>query len=115
MAILHKPALLIADEPTSSLDVITQAEVLRLLARLNRELGMAILYISHDLLSIAGFCNRVAILSEGRIVEFADTDSIFHAPKHPYTQKLIGALPAIPRPRVVPVRRAMLTTVQGVA
>jgi peptide/nickel transport system ATP-binding protein len=115
MAILHKPALLIADEPTSSLDVISQAEVLSLLARLNRELGMAILYISHDLLSIAGFCNRVAILSEGRIVEFADTDSIFHAPKHPYTQKLIGALPAIPRPRVVPVRRAMLTTVQGVA
>jgi len=115
MAILHKPALLIADEPTSSLDVISQAEVLRLLERLNQELGMAILYISHDLLSIAGFCNRVAILSGGRIVEFADTDLVFHAPNHPYTQKLIGALPAIPRPRVVPVRRAMLTTVQGVA
>jgi ABC-type dipeptide/oligopeptide/nickel transport system ATPase component len=59
--------------------------------------------------------NRVAILSDGRIVEFAETDLVFHAPNHPYTQKLIGALPALPRPRVVPVRRAMLTTVQGVA
>jgi ABC-type dipeptide/oligopeptide/nickel transport system ATPase component len=115
MAILHKPSLIIADEPTSSLDVISQAEVLRLLARLNRDLGMAILYISHDLLSIAGFCNRVAILSGGRIVEFAETDSIFNSPQHPYTQKLIGAIPAPPRFRVVPARPAMLTTIKGVA
>jgi ABC-type dipeptide/oligopeptide/nickel transport system ATPase component len=115
MAILHRPALLIADEPTSSLDVISQAEVLRLLSRLNQELGMAMLYISHDLLSIAGFCNRVAILCDGRIVELAETDSIFYSPQHPYTKKLIGAMPAPPRPRVVPVRRAMLTSIQGVA
>jgi len=115
MAILHNPALLIADEPTSSLDVISQAEVLRLLARVNCDLNMAILYISHDLLSIANFCDRVAILCGGRIVEFAEPDSIFHSPQHPYTQKLIGALPALPRSRVVPVRRALLTTVQGVA
>src|SRR5438874_9558139 len=78
MAILHRPALLIADEPTSSLDVISQAEVLRLLARLNQELGMAVLYISHDLLSIAGICDRVAILHEGRIVEFRETEAVFH-------------------------------------
>jgi ABC-type dipeptide/oligopeptide/nickel transport system ATPase component len=96
MAILHNPALLIADEPTSSLDVISQAEVLKLLARLNRELGMAILYISHDLLSIAGFCNRVAILLDGRVVEFGDTDKIFEAPAHPYTQELIGCIPMAP-------------------
>jgi len=96
MAILHRPDLLIADEPTSSLDVISQSEVLSLLSRLNRELGMAILYISHDLLSIAGFCNRVAILCEGRIVEFADTSSIFDSPAHPYTQKLIAAMPVAP-------------------
>ena len=96
MAILHSPDLLIADEPTSSLDVISQAEVLGLLARLNRELGMAILYISHDLLSIAGFCSRVAILCEGRIVEFADTNAIFDSPVHPYTQKLIGSIPVAP-------------------
>ena len=93
MAVLHQPALLIADEPTSSLDLISQADVLRLLSRLNQELGMGILFISHDLLSIAGFCDRVAILHQGRIVEFAETDAIFEAPEHPYTQALIGALP----------------------
>jgi ABC-type dipeptide/oligopeptide/nickel transport system ATPase component len=93
MAVLHYPGLLIADEPTSSLDLISQAEVLRLLSRLNRELGMGVLYISHDLMSIAGFCDRVAILHEGRIVEFAETDAVFERPEHPYTQALIGALP----------------------
>lgn len=93
MAVLHYPGLLIADEPTSSLDLISQADVLRLLSRLNRELGMGILYISHDLLSIAGFCDRVAILHEGRIVEFGETEAVFEAPEHPYTQALIGALP----------------------
>jgi len=93
MAVLHSPGLLIADEPTSSLDLISQAEVLGLLSRLNRELGMGILYISHDLMSIAGFCDRVAILHQGRIVEFADTNAVFEAPEHPYTQALIGALP----------------------
>jgi peptide/nickel transport system ATP-binding protein len=92
MAILHKPALLIADEPTSALDVISQSEVLRLLGRLNRELGMAILYISHDLLSISNLCHRVAILHEGRIVECATASSIFEAPQHVYTQQLIGAV-----------------------
>ncbi len=92
MAILHYPRLLIADEPTSSLDAISQADILRLLSRLNRQLGMGILYISHDLLSIAGFCGRVAILHEGRIVEFAETDAVFDTPRHPYTQELIGAV-----------------------
>jgi peptide/nickel transport system ATP-binding protein len=97
MAILHRPALLIADEPTSSLDLISQAEVLRLLSRLSRTLGMGILYISHDLLSIAGFCHRVAILHEGRIVEFAGTAAVFERPEHPYTRQLIAALPIPPR------------------
>jgi len=93
MAVLHYPSLLIADEPTSSLDLIAQADVLRLLSRLNREMGMSILYISHDLLSIAGFCDRVAILNEGRIVEFAETSAIFETPEHPYTRALIQAMP----------------------
>lgn len=94
MAILHHPSLLVADEPTSSLDLISESEVLRLFSRLNRELGMGILYISHNLLSIAGFCDRVAILHEGQIVEFAPTARVFRAPEHPYTRKLIAALPA---------------------
>jgi len=96
MAVLHRPALLIADEPTSALDVITQSEILGLFARLNRELATAILYISHDLLSVASICHRIAILHEGDIVECGSTENILESPQHPYTQKLIAALPAIP-------------------
>jgi peptide/nickel transport system ATP-binding protein len=97
MAVLHRPALLIADEPTSALDVITQAEILELFARLNRELGTAILYISHDLLSVASICHRIAILNEGDIVECARTEQIFESPQHPYTCRLVGALPQRPK------------------
>jgi ABC-type glutathione transport system ATPase component len=97
MAILHQPALLVADEPTSSLDLISQGEVLSLLGRLNRELGMGVLYISHDLLSIAGFCDRVAILHGGRIVEFRETEAVFEEPAHPYTKELIGTVAGISR------------------
>jgi ABC-type dipeptide/oligopeptide/nickel transport system ATPase component len=94
MAILHRPALLIADEPTSALDTITQSEILTLFSRLNRELEMAILYISHDLLSVAALCHRVAILRDGEIVECDEPDAIFESPRHPYTQRLIAALPS---------------------
>jgi ABC-type dipeptide/oligopeptide/nickel transport system ATPase component len=94
MAILHRPALLIADEPTSALDTITQSEILSLFSRLNRELNMAILYISHDLLSVAALCHRVAILRDGEIVECDGPEAIFDSPRHPYTQRLIAALPS---------------------
>ena len=93
MAILHRPSLLIADEPTSALDVITQAEILNLFRTLNREQKIAILYISHDLLSVASLCNRVAILEGGRLVEIGCTEQIFRAPQHPYTQRLVAAMP----------------------
>src|SRR5438874_6781595 len=93
MAILHRPSLLIADEATSALDTITQSEILRLFAQLNRELGMGILYISHDLLSVAGLCHRVAILRDGEIVECDSPDVIFDSPHHAYTQRRIAALP----------------------
>jgi ABC-type dipeptide/oligopeptide/nickel transport system ATPase component len=96
MAILHRPSLLIADEPTSALDTITQAEILKLLARLNRELNMGILYISHDLLSVATLCHRAAILYEGQIVESASPQQIFASPRHEYTQRLVDALPREP-------------------
>lgn len=96
MAILHRPALLIADEPTSALDIITQSEILQLFGTLNRQLGMAILYISHDLLSVASFCHRIAILHEGEIVECGPTELIFQNPSHPYTRRLIDALPTKP-------------------
>jgi ABC-type glutathione transport system ATPase component len=96
MAILHRPALLIADEATSALDVITQSEILELFARLNRETGMSILYISHDLPSVAGICQRIAILHEGEIVESGPTRQIFTSPVHPYTRRLMAALPQVP-------------------
>jgi ABC-type dipeptide/oligopeptide/nickel transport system ATPase component len=93
MAIIHRPSLLIADEATSALDVITQSEILALFARLKQQTGMGILYISHDLPSVAGICHRIAILHEGAIVECAPTERIFKNPQHPYTQRLISALP----------------------
>jgi ABC-type glutathione transport system ATPase component len=96
MAVLHRPSLLIADEPTSALDVITQSEILGLFARLNRELRTAILYISHDLLSVASICQRIAILHQGEIVECGQTENILESAQHPYTQKLIAALPQTP-------------------
>jgi peptide/nickel transport system ATP-binding protein len=93
MAIMHRPALLIADEATSALDVITQSEILALFRELNRSTGMAILYISHDLASVAGICDRIAILHAGEIVECGPTEQIFTNPQHDYTQKLMAALP----------------------
>jgi ABC-type dipeptide/oligopeptide/nickel transport system ATPase component len=95
MAIMHRPALLIADEATSALDVITQSEILALFRELNRSSGMAILYISHDLASVAGICDRIAILHEGTIVESGTTAQIFSQPRHEYTQRLMAALPRL--------------------
>ena len=96
MSLLHDPKLLLADEPTSALDVITQKEVLALLRRMTAERGMATLFISHDLLAVAAFAERVAILDRGSIVEEAPTREIFLRPQHAYTRQLIAALPANP-------------------
>ena len=96
LAIMHRPALLIADEPTSALDAITQAAVLRLFSDLNRSLGTAMLFISHDLLSVAAIGNRVDILHEGKIVESGPPARIFRSPAHPFTKQLVAALPSIP-------------------
>lgn len=96
MAVLHRPALLIADEATSALDVITQSEILALFRELNRSSGMAVLYISHDLASVAGVCDRVSILHAGRIVESGATSSVLLRPQHEYTQRLMAALPKFP-------------------
>lgn len=99
MAVLHRPGLLIADEPTSALDAITQAEVLQLLKQINREMKMAVLFISHDLLSIASLCSRAAILEKGVIVESGPIQQIFRNPVHPYTRALLQALPqGLPTP-----------------
>jgi peptide/nickel transport system ATP-binding protein len=115
MAVLHRPPLLIADEPTSALDIITQSEVLGLFARLNRELSTAILYISHDLLSVASICQRIAILHEGDIVECGSTESILESPQHPYTQKLMAALPQRPAPAGALKAKLVRQTANGLA
>jgi oligopeptide transport system ATP-binding protein len=87
------PALLIADEPTTALDVTIQAQVLALIRRLARELGMAVLLVSHDLGIVSQMCHRVLVMYAGRIVEEAPVATIFRAPAHPYTRALIACLP----------------------
>lgn len=93
LATLHKPAVLLADEATSALDAITQAAVLNLFRELNRATGTAMLFISHDLLTVASISHRVAILHEGRIVETGTPEQIFCAPVHHFTQELVRAMP----------------------
>jgi ABC-type dipeptide/oligopeptide/nickel transport system ATPase component len=93
MAMLHQPPLLIADECTSALDLITQKEVLNIFRKLSREMGTGILFISHDLLTVSALCRRMAILHKGALVEVGSTKEILRCPQHPYTQELIKALP----------------------
>ena len=97
MSILHRPPLIIADEPTSALDLITQSEILQLFSQLSRKLGMSILYISHDLLSVATISQRVAVMEQGAIVECRPTADIFRNPTHAYTRRLVSALPLVPQ------------------
>lgn len=95
LALVHRPRLIIADEPTSALDLITQQEILRLFRRISDDYGTALLFISHDLTSVAQICDRVAILYEGEIIETGPTAEVFAHPRHPYAQRLIGALPRL--------------------
>ncbi len=93
MAISCNPALLIADEPTTGLDVTTQKVVMDLLAGLAAERGMAIILITHDLGLAARYCRRIVVMEKGRLVEQADALALFHAPRHPYTKRLVAASP----------------------
>ncbi len=92
MATLHRPRLLIADEATSALDAVTQSETLELFRKLNRELGMAMLFISHDLLAVASLCSRIAILRQGHIAESGPTTEMFHSPRTEDTRALLQAV-----------------------
>jgi ABC-type dipeptide/oligopeptide/nickel transport system ATPase component len=89
IAVMHNPALLVADEPTSALDVVTHMELLSMLVTLNHEMGTSVLFISHDLQSVASICKRVAILHDGEIVECGRIESVLQWPQHPYTQRLL--------------------------
>lgn len=95
MALGCNPSILIADEPTTALDVIVQAQVLSVMKELRSRLDVAMILISHDLSIIAETCNKVAIMYAGKIVEYGDTVAIFKEPLHPYTQKLITAFPSV--------------------
>ncbi|MCB0061903.1 MAG: ABC transporter ATP-binding protein [Caldilineaceae bacterium] len=97
MALSCRPALLIADEPTTALDVTTQAQILTLMRNLQDELGMAIIFITHDLGVIAQMVDFVVVMYLGRVVEAADVDTIFYNPQHPYTQSLLRSIPRLGR------------------
>ncbi len=98
-ALAGQPEVLIADEPTTALDVTIQAQILDLLAQLRRETGMALVLISHDLGVVADMCDRVCVMYAGRIMEEAPTSSLFARPAHPYAAGLLGALPPLAGPR----------------
>ncbi len=95
MALITKPELLIADEPTTALDVTVQAQILELIKKMQQDLGMAVILISHDLGVVAGFCDRVLIMYAGRVAEMAPTDRLYYHPKHPYNRALQKSIPAL--------------------
>jgi oligopeptide transport system ATP-binding protein len=95
MALITRPDLLIADEPTTALDVTVQAQILELIKKMQNDLGMAVILISHDLGVVSGFCDRVLVMYAGQIVESAATDDLFYRPLHPYNQALQKSRPAL--------------------
>ncbi len=103
MAVVNKPRLLIADEPTTALDVTVQAQILRLLRTLQEEHGLSMLFISHDLAVTAQTANRVAVMQRGRVVEMGTAADIFQHPQHPYTQTLLAAVPTMSTDRAKPL------------
>jgi peptide/nickel transport system ATP-binding protein len=103
MALMHRPRLLIADEPTTALDVTVQAQVLNLLRELQRQHGLAMLFISHDLAVVGQVASRVAVMRSGEIVETGPSQRILTAPDHPYTRSLLAAVPTLATDRSKPL------------
>ena len=110
MGLANAPAILIADEPTTALDVTVQAQILELLADLNRELGTAIVMITHNMGVVAGLCSRVIVMYAGQIVEQGPVEQIFENPQHPYTWSLLKSIP-----RVDALRHERLRSIEGIA
>jgi len=110
MGLSNAPQILIADEPTTALDVTVQAQILELLGDLNRELGTAIIMITHNMGVVAGLCSRVIVMYAGQIVEQGPVDQIFEKPQHPYTWSLLRSIP-----RVDALRHERLRSIEGIA
>ena len=108
MGLANEPSLLIADEPTTALDVTVQAQIIQLLRQLNRELGTAIMLITHNMALVASLCSRVAVMYAGRVVEEGPIEQIFQHPQHPYTWSLLRSVP-----RVDEARRSRLISITG--
>jgi len=109
MAVAGRPKVLIADEPTTALDVTVQAQILDLLRALQRDYGMAMIFITHDLGVVAEFCDQVIVMYAGRIAEQAGVHELFRTPRHPYTHGLIRSIPAVDTPS-----KSMLPVIEGV-
>jgi peptide/nickel transport system ATP-binding protein len=109
LALAGEPRLIVADEPTTALDVSIQAQIISLLKRLCREHGAAVMLVTHDMGVIAETCDRVAVMYAGRIVEIGPVAAVIHAPAHPYTAGLMGSIPAMDedRPRLLQIDGAM--------
>ena len=111
IALACEPKLLIADEPTTALDVTIQAQILELMMELKEKLGMAIIMITHDLGVVASMCDRIAVMYAGRIVEYGTTDDIFYNPKHDYTKGLLKSIPRLDakeHERLVPIEGTLI-------
>jgi oligopeptide/dipeptide ABC transporter ATP-binding protein len=108
IAIASEPSLLIADEPTTALDITTQSQLLALVRRLQAELGMGVVWITHDLGVVAGLADRVQVMYAGRIVESADVETLYADPLHPYTKGLLACVPRLDR-----ARTERLTSIPG--
>jgi peptide/nickel transport system ATP-binding protein len=105
MALVQKPKLVILDEPTSALDVSVQAQIMNLLKRLKRELGLSLIFITHDIALASDVCDHVAVIYGGKIVEIGDIEGVLLRPSHPYTEKLLASMPKLHaevRPEFIP-------------
>lgn len=103
MALSCEPKLIIADEPTTALDVIVQAQILEELKEIQEDLGLSILYISHDMAVIAQVTDTIGVMYAGKLVEFGSTEDVFHRPRHPYSYLLLSSIPSVTGPRRRPV------------
>jgi len=108
MGLANEPSLLIADEPTTALDVTVQAQIIQLMKQLNRELGTAMMLITHNMALVASLCQRVVVMYAGRIVEEGPVEQIFKSPQHPYTWSLLRSVP-----RVDEARKDRLVSIHG--